>query len=268
MLHTNAPVRGLPKRGLILLAALLVSLPLVSCKNPAEARKPIRVLFIGNSLTYANNMPELIAALAKSRNYAMEYEIYAPGGYTLAQHASDSRLLTKIGLGNWDYAVLQEQSQMPAYPMARKRVFLYAQKLSRLILEANPRAKIAFYTTMARRNGDVQNARFLPDAATYDGMQKKINEAYDQMARQNNAILVPVGEVWQRVRAQKPSLELYADDIHPNLAGTYLAACVFYSVLFGDNPVGLTHPPQIDENIAGALQKSAHEVLQSRQPAI
>ncbi len=79
------------------------------------------------------------------------------------------------------------------------------------------------------------------------------------MAAENQGLLIPVGEVWRKVRAQRPALELYLDEVHPNPAGTYLAACVFYAVIFNDDPVGLPYPPEIDANIAFSIQTIANE---------
>ena len=245
------------KRGLLLCAALLLPFAFSACGKAPGGGKTLRVLFIGNSLTYVNDLPGLLAQLAKSRDSKMEYEMYAPGGYTLAGHSADPQLLAKINKGAWDIVVLQEQSQLPAYPWAETQVFPYAQKLSQLARTASPGVKIAFYMTMAKRNGDTQNLRDFPSMGTYDGMQQKLNTAYSRMAAENRGILVPVGPVWQKVRSHEPSLELYADDTHPNLTGSYLAACVFYAVLFGDTPAGLTHPPQLSDDTAAMLQREA-----------
>jgi len=262
------------KRGLAGLAALLVAFSLASCKKAPAAPQRIpavpklRVLFVGNSLTFVNDLPALTAGLAKARNSKMEYEMYAPGGYTLAQHSADAALLGKINEGNWNYVVLQEQSQIPAFPWAETQVFPFARKLSQTIRDANPGVKVAFYMTMARKNGDAQNGKYFPEVGTYAGMQKKLNEAYTRMALENQGVLVPVGEVWEKVREQDPALDLYGDEVHPNQAGTYLAACVFYAVLFADSPVGLPHPPQIGDYAAETIQKLAYEATKPAKPAL
>jgi hypothetical protein len=228
--------------------------------SPPAAAKEVRVLFVGNSLTFANDLPGLTAGLAKARNINMAYEMHAPGGYTLAQHAGDPRLLKKINKGTWDLVVLQEQSRMPAYPWAQTEVFPHARTLSRLIRAANPRAQIAFYMTMAKKNGDKANPDF-PELATYAGLQRKLAAAYGRMSEENQGFIVPVGLAWAKVRAQKPGLGLYADEVHPNLAGTYLAACVFYAVLFKDSPVGLPPPPGLDGETAIYLQTAVRDIL-------
>ena len=88
-------------------------------------------------------------------------------------------------------------------------------------------------------------------------MQKRINYSYGVMARANKALLAPVGLAWADSRREHPSLELYADETHPNQTGTYLAASVFYSVFFRESPVGLPHPDSLDESTALILQKTA-----------
>ena len=227
---------------------------------------PTRVLFIGNSLTTANNLPQLIADLAKNRNHIMEYDVYAPGGWNFSQHASDPQTLEKIKKGNWDFVVLQEQGQRPAFSQeqVQEEVYPFARQLSRAIKEANPQAHIVFYMTMAKKNGDQHNAaKVSPELGTYEGMQSRINESYATMAMGNNALVAPVGLVWKKVREQYPSIDLYADETHPNLAGTYLAACVFYTVFFNDTSTGLSHPSAIDGQTASAIQNVTDEVRKS-----
>ena len=227
---------------------------------------PTRVLFIGNSLTTANNLPQLIADLAKSRNHLLEYDVYAPGGKSLSEHASDPVTLSKIKEKPWDFVVLQEQGQVPAFAdwQVQEEVYLFARQLSQAIKVANPQTHTVFYMTMARENGDPHNAMkiFLPELETYEGMQNRINQSYLNMARENNALVAPVGLVWQKVREQYPSIDLYADETHPNLTGAYLATCVFYTVFFNDTSAGLVHPSPIDGQTASAIQGIIDEVRQ------
>ncbi|MCX5792943.1 MAG: SGNH/GDSL hydrolase family protein [Elusimicrobia bacterium] len=250
------------KCALVFFAALLVPLSSVYCEekpvSPAAA-KPLRVLFIGNSLTYMNDLPGVTARLAKSRNFTMEYATYTPNGYSLAKHAASPKAQRKIAEGGWDLVVLQAQSQVPEAPPAAAQFYQDAQKLSQAARKANPGVKVAFYETMARKNGAAQKGRSAPAADSYEGMQKKVNEAYSKMALENQGLLIPVGEVWQKLRAQRPALNLYLDEVHPSLTGTYLAACVFYAVIFEDSPVGLPYPPEIKADIASAIQTLANE---------
>jgi hypothetical protein len=242
------------------LVNVAVLLCLASAAANAGESRALHILFVGNSLTYQNDLPRLFAGLAKSRGHDVQVDMYAPGGYRLAQHATDQRLLDKIDGGGWDVVVLQEQSQMPAAPRERleREVYPFAQALSQRVRATSPHARIAFYQTMARRNGDVQTFPDLPEAHTYEGMQRRINASYAEMAKANHGLLVPVGAAWEKARKQNPALPLYADDVHPSLIGTYLAACVFYATVFGESPVGAAHPPGLDDASAALLQKLAN----------
>lgn len=193
----------------------------------------------------------------------MDYDMYAPGGYRFSQHAGDPQLLNKINKGTWDWVILQEQSQMLEFPawQLQKEVFPYAAKLCELIRGANPQARIVFYETMAAKNGDQMNVKELPELGTYEGTQEKINTNYTVMTEQNRGIIAPVGLVWQNVRSGDPSIELYGNETHPDLTGTYLAACVFYAVIFKDHTVGLPHPSPIDGPTALYLQTITDKII-------
>ena len=250
------------------ISVVLVCLALLPFANEAFTQgQKIRVLFIGNSLTFVNDLPHMVADLARSRHVDMECDMYAPGGHTFFEHAADPLLRAKIDQGTWDFVVLQEQSQIPALDQTyvQQYIYPYAQKLSESVRKANPQARVVFYMTMAKKNGDRQTISGRSEVLTYDAMQRRINASYTVMAQHNSALLAPVGVAWANVRARNKSLELYADEKHPNLLGTYLAACVITDVILKDNPGELSNPPQIDRGTAIYLQRMAGEaVRQSR----
>jgi hypothetical protein len=248
---------------------MILGVIVASCPATPDAGKGhgLRVLFIGNSLTSQNDLPGMIASVARSRGRDMQYDVHAPGGYRLSQHASDARLLEKIDRGSWNVVVLQEQSQMPAASRDRlqREVYPFARMLTDRIRTASPRAEVAFYETMAKRNGDAQFLPNVPEMSTYAGMQGRINAGYAEMAKDNRAMLVPVGSAWEKARAQNPAVDLYADETHPSPAGTYLAACVFHAVLFQQSPVGAWHPRSVDDATAAILQKIAESACKEAQ---
>ena len=225
---------------LFLILLIIVAVSLAAGTSLAQSKT--RILFIGNSLTYVNDLPGLVAALADERGLKVEWEMAARGGYRFSQHVASPDTLKKIKAGNWDYVVLQEQSQLPAFSRAqvKRDVFPYAKKLCAAIRATSPWVNIVFYETMAEKNG---------------GMQTKLNQSYSDMAKANKAALAPVGELWADVRADRPALDLYADDTHPNLTGSYLVALVIYTTIFKQRPLGLSHPPEIDNYTAAYLQE-------------
>ncbi len=226
-----------------------------------------RILFIGNSLTFSNDLPGMLAQMARSKHHKMDHDMYAPGGYTLRQHSEDANAMKKIAGGKWDFVVLQEQSQLPEFSpeQVERDVFPYAKALCAAIRTANPNAHIVFYMTMAKINGDTAYSAELPEIATYSGMQRRINKSYFTMAMDNNAMTAPVGAAWAIVRDERPDIGLYADETHPNPTGTYLAACVFYHVIFGQSAVGLSHPSSLDDDTAAYLQETADKVCRDNR---
>ncbi|HEY9176788.1 MAG TPA: hypothetical protein VIN07_03815 [Flavipsychrobacter sp.] len=126
----------------------LLLLALVVCVQ-AYAGKKVRVLFLGNSYTYYNNMPALVANMATTTGDTLVWEMETPGGYTLADHYTSLASKNKIKQGNWDYVVLQEQSQHPALPYQQvfNTTFVYAHVLDTMINYYNPCAETIYYMT-------------------------------------------------------------------------------------------------------------------------
>src|SRR5688572_23871736 len=79
----------------------------------SSAQTTRRVLFLGNSYTGFNNLPQLISDAALSAGDSLIFDSNTPGGYTLEAHSLDPVSLGKIATGGWDYVVLQGQSQEP-----------------------------------------------------------------------------------------------------------------------------------------------------------
>ena len=247
-------------------AGIFLFLMWVAVPWPASAAgpgQPVRVLYIGNSLTYANDMPRMVANLAKSAGHPMVFDVYAPGGRTLLQHSRDPQLVDKINQQAWDFVVLQDQSQVPAFNQTQvaRDVYPAARSLRQRIKQAHPQSTVVFFGTMARRNGDPDNARDIPALGTYEGMQERLNRSYMSMTQENRALLAPVGYAWEQVRQQNPQIALYGDDTHPNLTGSYLIACVFFATFFQESAQGLPAPAQIGDVTAGYLQAVVDEVV-------
>ena len=224
----------------ILFAVLFISaaLPTVFAQQTKHA------LFIGNSYTYVNNLPQLTSDLALSAGDSLIVDSSAPGGYTFQLHTTNTSTLQKIGQGNWDFVVLQEQSQLPSFPddQVQSDVFPYAFELDDLIHASNPCAQTTFYMTWGRKNGDASNCANFPPLCTYNGMDSLLHLRYLMMADSTNAMVSPVGAVWHFLRDNFPNLELYqADESHPSAAGSYAAACTFYTVFFQKSPLLITN---------------------------
>lgn len=218
-----------------------------------------KVLFLGNSYTSVNNLPQMFKDVALSVNDSVIFDVNAPGGYTFQGHSTNASSLAKIMAGDWDYVVLQEQSQMPSFPdqQVLTDVFPYAQQLDSLINEYNSCAETVFYMTWGRKNGDASNCTSWPPVCTYNGMDSLLNLRYRMMAQQNDAIVSPVGEVWNYMRVNHPEIELYqSDESHPSTAGTYLAACTFYATIFRKDPTQITYYSTLTATDALKIQQA------------
>ncbi len=219
------------------------------------AKDTTRILFIGNSYTGQIRGTLISLFKASPRGRSIEMEFITPGGKTLEAHLKNETISKIIAEGNWDYVILQDQSQTPAvYP---KRFESAAIKLDKLIDAAG--AKTVFYQTWGRRDGDKQNAKRFP---SYKAMQKALSKSYATTARRCNAILVPVGDTWALVRKSDVDLgkALYASDgSHPSGKGAYLAACVFYASIFRQSPQAINFRGGVSDSEAALILKSVRQ---------
>jgi len=244
-----------------LVSAWFASLGLATWAQPAK-----HVLFLGNSYTFFNTMPNMLVDLAASAGDSVIVDSNTPGGYTLEGHSTNTTSLSKIDSRAWDAVVLQEQSQRPSFPpnQVANEVFPYAEDLRNRILANDSCSRTLFFMTWGRQNGDQVNCASYPPLCTYEGMQARLRESYIQMASDNTCEVAPVGAAWSYIRANNPALgnALYSPDgSHPSANGSYLAACVFYAMLFEKSPVGLTYDAGLNGADASYMQQVAAQVV-------
>jgi hypothetical protein len=195
---------------------------------------------------------------------SLVFDSSTPGGYTFELHSTNAQTLAAIGSNNWDYVVLQEQSQKPSFPPSQvaTEVVPFATTLDSIIHANDSCTTTLFYMTWGRKNGDQANCAFYPPLCTYEGMQQRLRESYLLMGQMLDAEVAPVGAAWQQVRINNPGIELYqADESHPSTEGSYLAACVFYASIFHKSPIGAFHPATISATDAAVLQLHANTTV-------
>lgn len=223
---------------------LICFILLVFLKINAQQKK---VLFIGNSYTGVNNLPLLVKNIALSLGDTMFVDSNTPGGYTLNLHSTNATTQAKINSQQWDYVVLQEQSQIPSLPQSitvTDYSIPHSVTLNNKIKSNFSCTETVFYMTWGRKNGDASFCGQHPPVCTYNGMQQELRNTYMLMADTNLATVSPVGVAWKNLRDNFPLIELYnADESHPSIYGSYLAACVFYSTLYQKSTIGLTYIP-------------------------
>lgn len=229
----------------------------------ATAQNIPNVLFIGNSYTEVNNLPQMVLNIAHNMGDDMTYSSNTPGGCTLSVHCTNESMQL-ICQGGWDVVVLQEQSQLPSFPQGQVEgeVFPYAERLIDSIYAHNPCAEPMFYMTWGRRDGDQQNAQYFPVLGTYEGMDSMLCLRYTYMAEVNDASLCPVGRVWRYLHTNYPDINLYASDgSHPSQAGTYAAACAFYTLIFHRDPTAIRFNASLDASVASNIRDAVRTVV-------
>lgn len=224
-----------------------------------------KALFLGNSYTYYNGgLPATIQNLAQANGDNLVKSQNTPGGYSLEGHSTNALSLEKIKESNWDYVVLQGQSQNPSFPPSQvaTQVKPYAVILNDSIKANNSCTKTMFFMTWGKKNGDAGNCAGYPILCTFEGVTQRLRESYLEMTVENNAECAPVGVAWKKAVEDFPLLELFnPDGSHPSYAGTYLSACVFYSSMFHKTTVGNTYWSTLDSITAYRLQVIASETV-------
>ena len=182
----------------------------------------MRILMLGNSFTFTNNMPQMLADLTGA-----EVVHHTRGGTRLSEQLNPSTKLgsqTQAALRNkkWDYVVLQEMSHGPI--TAPKSFFSSVEQLCRQI-RANGAVPILFATCAYQRGG----AKLTDKGWDYDEMVQKLSEAYHRAAQENDALIADVG---RRFYELSDAQNLYAaDGVHPSELGSRIAAETIAAVI-------------------------------------
>lgn len=209
-------------------------------------------------------MPDMFRDFAAAKGDTLVYAMSAPGGYTFQQHTSLGATLTGIASQPWDIVVLQEQSQIPAFPPAQVATdcYPYARFLDSMVDENDSCIETMFMMTWGRKNGDAMNCPGYPVVCTYGGMQSRLRDSYMEMAQNNYASVAPMGAAWKVIIDSFPAIDLYqADESHPSVAGSYLQACVFYASVFHRPAMGCTYLGGLSATTAATLQRIADKVV-------
>ncbi|HUQ82281.1 MAG TPA: hypothetical protein VM076_14110 [Gemmatimonadaceae bacterium] len=230
-----------------LLAACMSGTP----AGPQPIGNGTRILFIGNSLTYVNDVPGILQALADSAGgERLAVASRALPNYALIDHWVDGIAQRDIAEGQWKWVVMQ-QGWTPA-GIYRDTLRLAARNFGAEIAKIG--AKPAMYQTWPPSNRPAE----FPGSI----------ESYELAASDIGGVVFPVARAWLATWDKDPNIQLYSDGLHASIAGSYLAAVVMYARIFDRTPVGLpatvrTHAGavvRVDPVIARKLQEAAASV--------
>ncbi len=196
-----------------------------------DAKKPLRVLFIGNSYTQFHNLPRMVQKIAESAPEGPQLWVkkVTHNGATLRHQWNRGFAREAIERGNWDAVILQAHSLDPFDRPEQARD--YAERFVRLIRSHG--AKPLLFMPWPRRSGDALYRRI--GAKRFDGpsdMLDKTRQYYTALGQELEVPVVPVGEAWFNALQQTRKPNLYMKDgTHPTQVGTFLSASLFYRAL-------------------------------------
>lgn len=171
----------------------------------------IKILYIGNSLTQANDLPSMVTAIAKQDSVDIIFKDMSIGGTSLEDHWNQGLIQTEIRNGKYNFVILQQgPSSLPA---SQALLMEYVQKIK---------------TVCVINKSNVCVYMVWPEKARLSFLDNVI-DGYTQSALQTQSILAPGGLAWKHAWNLDPTLPLYSsDDFHPSIMGSFLAALTIY----------------------------------------
>ena len=213
-----------------------------------------KMLMIGNSFTFYWNLPQVLETMFDSSNINIKVDQKTIGGSKLKEHWQNN-INDSYNIKEYDYVVLNEHSTYPLNNLdtCSKYINLFTNYINK------------------------QNGQTLVYGTWEYPYLKKISlkkssntmQVLDSLSKLNNAKYVPVGNAFDYIEKNHPYINLYMDDNkHPSPNATYLAACVFYSMISGKSPIGLPRRFQ-GKNLEGKkiyyiiTEKNTYQTLQN-----
>ncbi len=250
---------GIATNTFALLAALLASA--AGCETPQPAEVPLApppppgatvhdVLFIGNSLTYQNDLPGTLAGIAASGGDIIRVRSVAAPNLALIDHLNgQSNALTVIGQGGWEYVVLQQGPS--TLPVNRDTLILATRLFNPPIRAVGARPALFMVW---------------PDRSRLEYFDE-VRISYQLAAQAVGGLFLPSGQAWRRAWLADPGLALYGfDGYHPSPLGTFLAALVMYERITGHDAQNLPATAAVSGRSLNLpvptvrlLQRAAHE---------
>ena len=243
-----------------LIACLLFSNFLTS-QNPIiedQRSEPRTILFIGNSYLYYgdslhNHFKRMVEEYLINYDGGPNVKSATIGGTSLKHHDVERLLMPKAisSLESFDLVILQGGSSETLTKANRKEFSYFANKHIDVIKASNSHA--ALYMT---------HAYVKPHKGYKENQIKIIEEAYTKVGQENQVLVIPVGIAFDLAYKEKPHIKLHkSDGTHPNLLGTYLAACTVFASIYDKSPIGIEYDyyGAISKKDRIFLQKIAHK---------
>ncbi|ENM5750975.1 SGNH/GDSL hydrolase family protein [Vibrio cholerae] len=215
------------------------------------------VAIYGNSYTHYNNhlntrLRDLTQSLLPNKAEGYSFRGITISSGQLGWH--EANLKFQNSLKKWDVVVFQGNSMEPISNKNGSKEYFErsAKNMAKIAHEAG--SKVVYFMTWAQKSRPEQT--------------QALAKAYQEIAQATGGFVAPVGLAFEQSMKRYPEVDLYhSDGKHPSLAGTYLAASVFFATLYNQSPVGGAVPTDTDmpTETAQKLQTVAWDVVQSYQ---
>jgi len=196
------------------------------------------VLFIGNSLTEANDLPQRVAELSRDAGAAVEVSALVAPGFSLEDHLATGQAASRIQSRCWSMVVLQQGPS--TLPESRAALIRDAQRLATLARAVGARAALLMVWPLPGQR------------------QVDVAASYRAAAQATDSLLLPAGEAWQAALARDPSLTMtVSDGFHPTALGTYLAALTIHCTVNRRLPAAVLAADRVRTGVALTAQQDA-----------
>ena len=234
----------------------------------------------GNSYVSTQGLETILHNMFNVTGESNNSEALTAGGMRFIEHwpkvnTSGDSWNTTLRDANidWDYVVLQDQSQTPGYDRTSPTWIASmngAVNMSEAIEDEGSEAMLMM--TWGRRIGDPTNPTIY---SNFTMMQDRLESGYidyrDNMSTPTRDVwIAPVGLAYKHIHdninltgidpimSGNTFFDLYtADGSHPSLSGSYLAACVLYASMIGESPVGSNDTVALSASLKLELQQAA-----------
>jgi len=218
----------------------------------------LKILFIGNSLTYYNDQPHLFWYMANSVGKKLYIDQATIPGAHMLDHLGSEFTKDKISSQKWDIVILQEAIDGIAFSENHAYIIDYLQEMKTLILANNSQTKIAYFLSWTLKRGYQQGYQFY----SYETFQKMLRDGTAAVSKKMDFMVAPVGWAWYKVIQEQPEIQLFnMDGSHPSFIGSYLGACVYFVMIFQESVVDNPFSVLINKNHANYQQETATKTV-------
>src|SRR6266850_2699832 len=230
---------------------------LLIAANTGAIASSVSVLFVGNSLTQANDLPTVFKRFAAESSLHADVDVRSitPGGAFLYDHWRRGEAVVRLREQHPNFLILQGQSMEPLFAPQN---FSYYAGLFKTEAD-HVHATTVLFSTWARPDGDPYYKEPTSGGSPTE-MQTRLNSAYASLAQTTGATLAPVGVAWEHAQRVASEIQLLDGTQHPSPAGTYLAAAVLFRVVFNTSAVGSTYYGGLPIGTAHTLQRIADSI--------